>query len=83
MANKILIPLQYLVSCFLKPLANRRVAVGAIVGLWQGLLPSVSRRLYCLLHLSNSCQAGEGSSILNLLYAKDQANENCGHRSGI
>ena len=28
-------------------------------------------------------QAGEGSSVLNLLCAKDQANENCRHRSGI
>ena len=28
-------------------------------------------------------QAGEGSSVLNLLCAKDQANENCEHRPGI
>ena len=28
-------------------------------------------------------QAGGGSSVLNLLCAKDQANENCEHRSGI
>ena len=28
-------------------------------------------------------QAGEGSSVLSLLCAKDQANENCEHRSGI
>ena len=28
-------------------------------------------------------QVGEGSSVFNLLCAKDQANENCGHRSGI
>ena len=42
MANKILIPLQYLVFCFLKPSANRLAAVGATEGLWQGLLPSVS-----------------------------------------
>ena len=28
-------------------------------------------------------QVGEGSSVLNLFCAKDQANENCGHRSGI
>ena len=28
-------------------------------------------------------QVGGGSSVLNLLYAKDQANENCEHRSGI
>ena len=28
-------------------------------------------------------QAGGGSSVLNLLCAKDQANENCEHKSGI
>ena len=28
-------------------------------------------------------QVGGGSSVLNLLWAKDRANENCGHRSGI
>ena len=33
MANKILIPLQSLVSCFLKPSVNRQVAVVAIEGL--------------------------------------------------
>ena len=31
MANKILISLQTLVSCFLKPSANRQAAVGALV----------------------------------------------------
>ena len=34
--NKILIPLQSLVSCFLEAPANRRAAVGAIEGLWRG-----------------------------------------------
>ena len=28
-------------------------------------------------------QAGGGSSVLNLIYAMDQANENCELRSGI
>ena len=28
-------------------------------------------------------QVGEGSSVLNFLCAKDQANENCEHGSGI
>ena len=28
-------------------------------------------------------EAGGGSSVLNLLCARDQANENCEHRSGI
>ena len=40
MSNKILIPLQSLISCFLKPHANRRVAVYATEGLWQRLLSS-------------------------------------------
>ena len=34
--NKILIPLQSLLSCFLKPPVNRRAAVGAIERLWRG-----------------------------------------------
>ena len=28
-------------------------------------------------------QVGGGSSVLNLICAKDQVNENCEHRSGI
>ena len=36
MPNEILIPLQPLVSCFLEPAANRRVAVGAVEGLRKG-----------------------------------------------
>ena len=40
MANKILIPLQSFISCFLKPPANRRAAVSVTEGLWQGLLTS-------------------------------------------
>ena len=34
MPNKILIPLQSLVSCFLKPSANRWAAVSTVEGLW-------------------------------------------------
>ena len=70
MANNILIPLQSLVSYFLKPPMNRREAVGATEGLCRGYLVAVA-------------QAGGASSVLNLLCAKDQANENCKHRSGI
>ena len=70
MANNILIPLQSLVSCFLKPPMNRREAVGTIEGLCWG-------------HLVAVAQAGAGSSVLNLLCVKDQANENYEHRSGI
>ena len=42
MANKVLIPLQSLISYSLKPPVKRQAAVGAAEGLWQGLLPSVS-----------------------------------------
>ena len=57
--------------------------MGANEGLRQGLLLSVSQRLHCLLGPSSFAQAGGGSSVLNLLYAKDQVNENCEHRLGI
>ena len=33
--------------------------------------------------LVDVAQEGEGSSFLNILCAKGQANENCEHRSGI
>ena len=53
MANKILIPLQSLNSCFLKPPVNRQVAVGSIEEHWQGVLssccPSGLRALLCLI----------------------------------
>ena len=55
MANKILIPLRSLISCFFEPPVNRRVAVGATEGLWQVLLPSVSWRFYYRL-----CPSGRG-----------------------
>ena len=70
MANKILIPLQTLISCFLELPTNRQAAMCAIEGFCQGYLVAVA-------------QVGGGSSVLNLLCAKDQANENCEHRSGI
>ena len=70
--DEILIPLQPLISCFLKSLV--------ICGSGSGC-PRVSQRLCCA--LVPVAQAGGGSSVLNLLCAKDQANENCEHRSGI
>ena len=83
MAKKILIPLQSLVSCFLEPPANRQAAVSAVEGLWQGLCLSVSQRLHYPLGPSSCCPSGWGvPSVLNFLYAKDQTNENCEHRSG-
>ena len=74
MANKILIPLQSLISCVLDPLANRQAVMGAPVCL-EG------STICCA--LVAVAQAGERSSVFNLLCAKNQANENCEHRSGI
>ena len=80
MDNKILIPLQSLVSCSLEPSVNRRVAVGAIEELCRGYSPLYPEgsTIYCALVAVT--QASEDSSVLNLLCAKDQANENCEHR---
>ena len=49
---------------------NKRTSVGAVEGLWQEYLVAVA-------------QASGGSSVLNLLCAKDQANKNCEHRLSI
>ena len=73
MANKILIPLQSLISCVLDPLANRQAVMGAPVCL-EG------STICCALVAVG--QADGGSSILNLC-GKDQANENGEPRSGI
>ena len=76
MANKILIPLQAPVACLLEHPANRRVEVGAIEELWRGYSPVWPGG--CTIHgaLVAVAQAAGGSSGLNLLCAKDQANEN-------
>ena len=55
---------------------NRQAAVGAIEVLWQGLLLSVSQRLHYLLGPSSGYPREGDSSVLNHLFAKDQANEN-------
>ena len=57
--------------------------MGAIEGLWRGYSPACPTGSTILSTLEAITQAGGGSPILNLLYAKDQANENCEHRSGI
>ena len=58
--------------------------MGATEGLWQGLLYSpVCPKGCTICYALVGAQVGEGSSVLNLLCAKDQANENCEHRSGI
>ena len=74
MANKILIPLQSLISCVLDPLANRQAVMGAPVCLEGSTI--------CCALVAVTLVGG-GSSVLNLLYAKDQANGNCEHRSRI
>ena len=55
----------------------------AIEGLWRdySLVYPEGSTIYCA--LVAVAQAGEGFSVLNVLCAKDQANENCEHRSGI
>ena len=69
MANKIVIPLQSLISCFLNPLGTGK----------QQWVQLDSGRGYLVV----VAQVGGGSSVLNLLCAKAQVNENCEHRSGI
>ena len=82
MPNKILIPLQSLVSCFLEPPANRGAAVGATEGLWRGYSLVCPKGTICWAPVAVT-QVSGGSSVLNLLCAKNQANENCEHRSEI
>ena len=80
--NKISIPLQSLISCFLEPPRT---------GEWQRVqlrgsaeaTPQCPEGSTILCALEAVTQAGGGSSGFNLLCAKDQANENCEHRSGI
>ena len=81
MANKILIPLHTLVSCFLKTPENRRAAVGATEGLWRGY-SSVSPKGSTICWAPAAVAQG-GSSVLTLLCAKNHVNENYEHRSGI
>ena len=75
MPNKILIPILSLVSCFFEPPKNRRVAVGATEGLWRGYSSICPKGTICWTPVTVT-QAGGGFSVLNLLCAKDQANEN-------
>ena len=82
MPNKILIGLQSLFSCFLEPSVNRRAAVGTIEGLWRGCSLVCPKGTICWVPVAVT-QAGGGSSVLTLLCAKNQAYENCEHRSGI
>ena len=47
MPNEILIPLQSLVSCSLKPPANRQVAGGTTEGLWRGYSSACPKGTIC------------------------------------
>ena len=82
-ANKILIPLQSHISYFLEPPAHGQAAVGVIEGLWRGYSPVCPKGSTILCILVAVTQVGGGSSVFNLLCAKDRANENCEYRSGI
>ena len=82
MPNKILIPLQSLISCFLEPPVNRWAAVGSIEGLWRCYSLVCPKGTICWALVAVT-QAGWGSSGLTLLCAKNQTNENYEHRSGI
>ena len=61
---------------------NRRAAVGTTEGLWRGYFLVCPKGSICWA-LVTVTQASGGSSVLTLLCAKDHANENCEHRSGI
>ena len=74
MANKILIPLQSLISYFLKPSLNSQATVSA---------PGCPKGSTICSALVAVAQVGGGPSVLNILCAKDQTNENSEHRSGI
>ena len=76
MSNKILTPLQSLISCFLKPPVNRWAAFGATEGLWRSYSLVCPQGTTCWAPVAVT-QAGGGSSIPSLLYAKNQANGNC------
>ena len=76
MPNKILIPLQSLVSRFLEPPVNRWAAVGATEGLWRGYSSVCPKGTVCWAPVAVT-QAGGGSSVPTLLCAKNQADEDC------
>ena len=50
--------------------------MGATEGLWKGASPARPEASTILCTLVAAAQVGGGSSVLNLLCAKDQANEN-------
>ena len=56
--------------------------MGTIEGLWRGYSSVCPKGTICWAPGAVT-QAGGGSSVPTLLCAKNQANENCEHRSGI
>ena len=71
MPNEILIPLQSLVSCSLKPPVNRRMAEGTIEGLWRGYSSARPKGAICGAPVAVT-QDGGGSSVLSLCQGSDQ-----------
>ena len=67
MPNKISVPLQSLISCFIEYPVKRWVAVGATEGWWQGLLFSGSQSLHYLLGPS-SCYPSRWGVLLSLIF---------------
>ena len=83
MANKILIPSQYLISCFFNPLLTGKQQWVQLRDSGRGYSPVHPKGSTICCTLVAVAQVGEGSSFLNLLCVQDHANENCGYRSGI
>ena len=75
MANKILIPLQSLISCFLELPVNEQHWV-QLRDSGRGYSPVCPKASTIGSALVAVVQVGGVSSALNLLCAKDQANEN-------
>ena len=83
MANKILIPLQSLISCFLRSPVNSKWQWVQLRDSGKGYSPVCPKGSAICYTLVTVSQVDKGSSVLNLLCANHQANENCWHRSGI
>ena len=83
MPNEVLIFLQSLFSCFLEPLQIGELQEVQLRDSGRGYSPVCPKGSTVCYILVAVAQVHEGSSVLNFLCAKDQANENCEHRSGI
>ena len=83
MANKILIPSQYLISCFFNPLLTGKQQWVQLRDSGRGYSSVCPKGSTICCALVAVAQLGGDSSALNLLCAKDQANEIPEYRSGI